>query len=215
MLCRVHRGDSPIEPVTWPTPDGSSLALALHQQHDKAVSRTSSDTLERRIAELESQAENQARDAYRAGLEEGRKAATAELEPAIQKLANSLQELSRVKARLRKEAESDLVKLTIAVAKRILRRELTVDPEALKGVIAAALERVALRELARVRVHPSHESLVRSHLSSAAGSAIEVVADTSLQAGDILFESSRGTVDASIDSQLREIERGFTDAFNG
>jgi flagellar assembly protein FliH len=128
----------------------------------------------------------------------------------MQRLAKSLEELSRFKSRLRKEAESDLVKLALAVARRILRRELTIDSEALQGVVSAALEKLQLRDLSRVRVHPSHEDAVRRHLS-AYNTSIQLAADSSLQPGGVVFETIRGTVDASIDSQLREIEAGFTD----
>jgi flagellar assembly protein FliH len=129
----------------------------------------------------------------------------------MQRIGKSLEELSRYKMRLRKEAEADLVKLALAVAKRILRRELSVDSEALQGVISAALEKLNVRELSQVRIHPSHEDAVRRHLSNTHGTSIQLVADNSLQPGDVLFETTRGTVDASIDSQLREIENGFAD----
>ena len=44
-----------------------------------------------------------------------------------------------LRARIRKETESDIVTLTVAIARRVLRRELSVDPEAIHGVVKAAL----------------------------------------------------------------------------
>jgi flagellar biosynthesis/type III secretory pathway protein FliH len=32
-----------------------------------------------------------------------------------------------------------------------------------------------------------------------------------MQCGDVIFETTHGNLDASIESQLREIERGFAD----
>jgi flagellar biosynthesis/type III secretory pathway protein FliH len=43
------------------------------------------------------------------------------------------------------------------------------------------------------------------------GQSIEVVADPAQPAGGIIFEISRGSLDASLDTQLREIERGLID----
>ncbi len=40
---------------------------------------------------------------------------------------------------------------------------------------------------------------------------IEVIADASLAPGGVMLESSRGLLDASVDTQLSEIERGFAD----
>jgi flagellar biosynthesis/type III secretory pathway protein FliH len=34
-----------------------------------------------------------------------------------------------------------------------------------------------------------------------------------LPVGAVVFETSRGSVDAGLDTQLREIERGFADVF--
>jgi flagellar assembly protein FliH len=181
------------------------------QQRGAREPAVDAEQLHYRISHLEAQAAAQAREAHEAGFAEGKRAAATELEPAMQRLAKSLEELSRYKSRLRKEAESDLVTLALAVAKRILRRELNVDTEALHGVINAALEKLQARDVSRVRVHPSHEAAVRKHLSNTSGASIQLVPDTSLQPGDVIFETARGTVDASIESQLREIEIGFTD----
>jgi flagellar assembly protein FliH len=212
MLCKIYQGTSAIEPALWPSADGSSPRRSTPGQQPGAGDQaTPTDQLQRRIAELEAQSEAHARQAHQAGIAEGRRAAAAELDPAMQRIAKSLEELSRYKSRLRKEAEADLVKLALAVAKRILRRELSVDSEALKGIVSAALEKLQVRELSQVRVHPTHEEAVRRHLPNTQGSSIQLVADNSLQPGDVLFETTRGTVDASIDSQLREIENGFAD----
>jgi len=41
--------------------------------------------------------------------------------------------------------------------------------------------------------------------------ALEVTADSSLQRASAIFETARGDLDASVETQLAEIERGFTD----
>ena len=40
---------------------------------------------------------------------------------------------------------------------------------------------------------------------------MEVVADSSREPGAIIFETARGNLDASVDAQLQEIERGLVD----
>jgi flagellar assembly protein FliH len=210
MWCKVYHGASAAEPVLWPSA-GGAFAPGPHKERGGQEQAPDVEQLQRRIAQLEAQVQAQAREAHQAGIAEGRRAAAAEVEPAIQRLAKTVEDLSRYKSRLRKEAESDLVTLALAVARRILRRELNVDAEALHGVITAALEKLQVRELSTIRVHPSHEEAVRRHLSSAHGMSIQLVGDSTLQPGDVLFETTRGTVDASIDSQLREIESGFAD----
>jgi flagellar assembly protein FliH len=61
-------------------------------------------------------------------------------------------------------------------------------------------------------VHPQQQAAVRQYLDRySLAATVELVADPSLQSGDLLFETTRGNLDASVDSQLREIERGFAD----
>ena len=105
-----------------------------------------------------------------------------------------------------------MVQLSLAIARRVLRRELAVDPEALHGLVLAALEKLAGQEICRVKVHPSHAAPVAAALPKpGAGPPIEVIADRSCEPGGIVFETARGNLDVSVESQLREIERGLAD----
>jgi flagellar assembly protein FliH len=112
---------------------------------------------------------------------------------------------------LRKQVEEEAVQLALAVSRRILRRELSIDPSALHGLVQAAFERVARQETTRVVVHPDQAVQVRAALASATTRNIEVVPDGSRESGTLIFETTRGSVDASLDSQLREIELGLAD----
>jgi len=177
------------------------------------------EALERAMAEREARwrAEMEAarKQAFEQGLEEGRRQAGAQLEAVLGRLARSIEEIAGLKARLRIEAEREVVELAVAVARRVLRRELHVDPEALLGLVKAAMEKASQREMTEVRVHPSHAALVRAHLARiGAPEAIEVVADASLEPGAVILETARGTIDASLETQLEEINRGLTDALH-
>lgn len=105
-----------------------------------------------------------------------------------------------------------MLKLSLSIARRILHRELATDPEALHGLVHTALQKLQNREISRVRVYPAGADSVKASLERiGAAPAIQVVADSSLKNGDLIFETSFGELDASIDSQLHEIQRGFAD----
>jgi flagellar assembly protein FliH len=172
--------------------------------------------LQNEIRRLERQWEQRVRDAHGAGLREGEAAghsrAAADLQPVFEKLARAIEGLAQLRPRLRRDAEADMVKLALAIARRVLRRELVVDPDALHGLVLGALEKLQGQEICRVKVHPSHAENVRAALQqSHAGSTVEIVADSSCAIGGIIFETARGNLDASVDSQLQEIERGLAD----
>jgi flagellar assembly protein FliH len=134
------------------------------------------------------------------------------MEPVMERLERTITELCGLRARLRKEAETDLVRLALAIARRILRRELAVDPDALHGLVLGALEKLQGQEICRVRVHPSHAGMVSGCLRQMAAVApVEVLPDASRELGTVIFETERGNLDASVETQLREIERGLSD----
>jgi flagellar assembly protein FliH len=168
------------------------------------------------LAQVERQNEERVREARAAGLREGEAAArnygAAELKRTLDRLAQSIQELAGWRARLRHEAEADLVRLALEIARRVVRREMAIDPDALRGLVTAALEKLRGQDISRVKVHPSHAALLAACLKQApGGNAVEVVADSSREPGAIIFETARGNLDASVDAQLQEIERGLVD----
>ena len=169
-----------------------------------------------RLAQLRQQYEQRVREAQAAGQRDGeatgRARAAAELQPAIDRMARAIEEIGGLRARLRAEAEADLVTLALAIARRVLRRELAIDPDALHGLVLGALEKLHGQEICKVKVHPSHAALVRESLRQNSASAhVEVIADPSREVGAIIFETMRGNLDASVESQLQEIERGLAD----
>lgn len=166
--------------------------------------------------ELEAQIQQQVRLAFESGLRDGEAAARQKLEGQVreltQQLAGAIADVVSSREEALRRAEGDIVRLSMEIARRIMHRELSVDPSALGGLIRAALEKVAAQQVHRVRIHPDQESVMRKCLEEIGRATdIEVVADPAQPRGGAIFESSRGSLDASVETQLREIERGLTD----
>jgi flagellar assembly protein FliH len=217
MPARVLRGVA-ADAVVWSeVPGERSSDGAFHALEGHALV-SASGTGPRRAEAPNPELEREfAAAAYQKGLREGAAAADqvrAQLEPVLARLARTIDDLAAGRENARHEADHDIVKLAVAVARRILHRELTVDPGALLGVVKAALEKVDARELHRVLVHPDDQAGVAAALA-ALGSPrrVEVAGEASLERGAVILEATRGTLDASIETQLQEIERGFADLF--
>jgi flagellar assembly protein FliH len=164
------------------------------------------------LREFQSRIERERAQAFEAGREAGRAAAQQELQAPLERVARSLDELAACRARYRKETEREVVQLALEIARRILRRELSIDPEAILGLVRAGLESISLREVLEVRLHPSHAETVRLCLKKmGAPAGLAVIADPHLEPGAVLVETRRGGFDASADAQLEEIQRGFAD----
>jgi flagellar assembly protein FliH len=186
-----------------PMPDVE--VLAARHQAESAVAVAERDRL--------------VRDAREAGRLEGettaREAAKAEVQPVLERLAASIQRASELPAQLRAQAEGDVVRLAVAIAQRILQRELHVDPEVITGLVRVGLEKVRMQDVTRVRVSPDHQLAVKECFARLAAAHVEVIADPVQEQGGMIFETSRGKLDVSIGTQLREIERGLTDRLRG
>ena len=202
-----------VRPVAW----RRSLAgpgKAVSSRTEKPFDELSQ--LRASLAEFKSVAEQQARQAYEAGSRAGEAAARQSLETQVstlvEKLSATIAEVAATRADTIRRAEADTVRLAVEIARRILHREVSVDTSALEGLIKAALEKLQSQEVYRVRVHPDQESIVRSCLEQMGRSpSIEVIGDALQSKGGAVFEISRGSLDASVDTQLSEIERGLAD----
>ncbi len=150
--------------------------------------------------------------AFEEGVKRGREEAAGEIGNANERLAQTLRDLHGLKKKIRHEAEADVVKLSLAIARRILHRELTADPDSVQGLVYAGLQKLQNREISQLRVSPGAVGPVRNALERVgAYPAITVTPDPRLPGGGIVFETALGELDASVETQLQEIERGFAD----
>ncbi|MBS1858438.1 MAG: hypothetical protein JST11_23915 [Acidobacteria bacterium] len=212
MSCKVLEPGDPVgvEPVVWRAASGAVSAPGV------AAPPGETAALRTQLAQAEQQCEQRVREARAAGAREGeaagRSRSQAEMQAALDRVAHSIDDLASLRARLRAQAEADLVKLALAIARRVLRREIALDPDALHGLILGALAKLQGHEIARVRVHPSHASSLTACLrQNLSAGNIEIVPDPSHEVGSLIFETPRGNLDAGVESQLAEIERGLAD----
>jgi flagellar assembly protein FliH len=208
-----------IRPFTWRTIASAeeTFTPGLTGAHSKGPVQND-EVFQRRIAQSESVAEERILQSREDGLREGealgRARAEEQVRAAVDRLAASIARIDDYRTSLYRQVEMDAVKLAFAIARRVLRRELTVDPSAIEGLASAALDRLQSQESCRVRMHPNHVPALRAAIERLGmTSKVEVVADATQEIGAAVFELTRGSLDASVDAQLREIERGLADRF--
>jgi flagellar assembly protein FliH len=210
MSSRVIRPEDDVEitPIAW-----RASGVSVTQTRDMSRSHVS----ETRISDIQQEAEARVRTAYNQGLAAGeaaaRERAQQKLDPVLHGLNKIIAELAALKKHVRAEAEDDAVKLAIAIARRVLYRELATDPEAILGLVKAAFSKLNARETQRLRLSPSDAAMIQEHRAKLQiPPGLEIAPDGSLTPGSAIFETSRGDLDASIETQLSEIDRGLTDA---
>jgi type III secretion protein L len=165
------------------------------------------ETAEAEAAKIRASAETVREEARRKGYAEGYDKGASEWAEAVRTARASV--ASAVEA-----AKPQIVRMALRVAEKVLRRKLESDPDALLPMVDEALRSLSAQQQARVviRAHPDDRAVLevrRSHwLDRNPGiEALQVVADESFPRGGCRIESDFGMVDATIDTQLRVIER--------
>jgi flagellar assembly protein FliH len=159
----------------------------------------------------------------RTGEREGRSAAGAELELQMDEmlsrerasLAETVKQFSCARERYFLDVEREVVRLSLAIAARVLHREAQMDPLMLAGVVRVALEKMADRTGVVLRVRPADVTAWEDALRTIERSERPLVMeDAALNQGECVLETKMGTVELGVSAQLEEIERGFFDLLN-
>ena len=157
--------------------------------------------------------------AYEKGRVEGRAEAEAEIQKRLaiaraetdDRIGALMGGIARQVRAFTASLEHDAYQFSLAVAERIVKREIARDDEVVVRQVREAIRRIVGVETIRLRIHPDDEALVRSHRAELLASAdsirdVAIEPDDSLERGGCVIESSSGNVDARIATQLRQID---------
>lgn len=108
-------------------------------------------------------------------------------------------------------AESQVVKLALAIARRVLAREVEADEMHLTATVQAALARVHDGSTSILRVRVGEQPKWEALFAKGRDGAVTVVGDAHLEAGECVLETDVGRVELGVQVQVAEIERGFGD----
>jgi flagellar assembly protein FliH len=154
---------------------------------------------------------------YEKGLAEGEARARAEFEKTLASLRGELSEALRQFAAQREgyfqRVESEIVQLALSIARKILHREVQMDPLLLTGIVRVALESLNDGTQVRLRANPQEIPFWRDYFSRSTDivPAPELMGDASLASGSCALETELGSTHISLETQLKEIEQGFLD----
>lgn len=143
-------------------------------------------------------------EGFEQGLQEGREAARQEVARKVQQLDKVIREVSAPFAELDERAEEEFVRLALALAKQIIRREIQTQPGQIVAVVREALSMLSGSATdIKIHVHPEDAETLREHMSKEEQSRIyEVVDDSTVSRGGCRLRSSSSLIDATIEKQF-------------
>ena len=153
-------------------------------------------------------------NAYQQGRKDGRAEAVRELSQTVQVLRNAARVYESEKSRAAGAADEQSITLALAIAKKLLGREIATG-EAVRSVLRRALAQAPAHQALRARLHPEDLRAIEQsrQLLNKNGEPLpeELVlcADPSVSRGGCVLESSVGQVDARMETQLELIEQAL------
>lgn len=176
--------------------------------------------------EVDSLREKAYKEGYAAGEDKGRAAGETEGLHEVQLDWKNLMlesealinELQTSRMGILKSSEEEMLKLIIAFAKSVIKVEPIAQPEIILHNIDQALNRVSEVDKIVMRINLRDKSMCQAHkdqflarLSSV--SELRIVEDSTLSPGGIKIETGVGTIDATIESQAKELEKALLEKF--
>ncbi len=143
---------------------------------------------------------------YAQGERAGLEAAAARSELVLRRLSGTIQELQELKTDILQRTEQQVVQLSLAIARRIVHREASLDRELVATMARVALDRLGRSATATIRLHPDDLAAVTHGRTDIDQDGVaQFVADPMVRRGGCLVQSDLGLVDVSLDAQIDEI----------
>lgn len=151
------------------------------------------------------------RDAFAKGYAQGERAgaeaAGTRADGMLRRLAQTVEELASLRSEIIRRTERQTVQLVLAIAERVVQREVAIDRGLLVGMARAALDRLGDNGSATIRLHP--EDLKAIGAAAVDEGPVRIIADAVVTRGGCLVQSDFGFMDVSPDAQFRELARAL------
>lgn len=155
-----------------------------------------------------------------AGAAQGREDAMKSMSERLESIANGWDEalagLMASRDAIREEARRDLLRLSLAIAERVLGRLPAHEPSLVEHQVSGAIEMLAGSTSLRITLNPEDVPVVEQHLpsvmSTIRGSAdadVSIEIDPEMVRGGCVIKAGDGEIDARLDVQMSRIVSGL------
>ncbi len=132
-------------------------------------------------------------------------------------MSQAVEEVNRAKQSFLKHWEGSAISLATAIAQRIVRRELTRQPEITISLIREALELATGTDKIRLHLNPIDFEALGDEVNQITKkmgilASTEVISDPHTQQGGCQVITEFGVIDQQIKTQLAQIERELSQA---
>lgn len=171
---------------------------------DKSPSENDELSLNQKIEAIE-------KEAYEKGFEAGEKAGFSIGEQKviilIEKLEAMLKELTSLKEQILRELEPEIIELALSIARKIIIKELTTNPDEIVEMTKEALKKITRTGQIIIKINPSLYNLFIKHKPEITEIHKDIVFDTDQSVSHSLIISPEEEIVTDIDEQLKNLIR--------
>ncbi len=195
-------------------------ALELEQARAQAAADADQNMKQAYASGYSSGEQDGFKKGYEDGYGKGKNAASEEAAGAVSMMSQVIDQLKMYHTEILAESQNDIVKMALAVAEKVLHKEIMTDPTTVLAVVKNALSKVSFKKQFVIHVNPldievlkgsSDEirAVVQNHES------IKFKASPQVEPGGCIVQTESGVVDAQIDRQFGEVQEAVLKAVEG
>lgn len=198
------------------------LQKARNEAHELLDNAREEAELTRSKAKEEAQQlrEKAFQEGYQEGIESARQAMEAEINKTNQQCQQILEEARNTKLAMFRTSEADMIRLCLAVAKRVVATEVTTNPQVVVAILEEALSYIDQPDNLTLYVNQKDlevilELMQTQNFSDIGSKAnLQVQVDNRISPGGLKLDSESGTVDARIETRLANVEKAFQEVLS-
>lgn len=193
------------KPWDYDNPGGGSLAGEEPEPQAEdilAAAREKAEEIERQAYE----------DGFEQGQKDGRELGRRSLEEVVHRFSNLASDLEREREGLFHYREGLLLDLVLLVSSKLVARELSLHPEAVRQIIEEGFRQVASLEGLKLCVSPPDYEILRQENLESWPPGVELAIDGTLTPGGFRLETALGEVDGTRETRWALVEQTIQEA---
>jgi len=157
--------------------------------------------------QAENELEQLQQQAYAAGMQAGKEESVTEFASLAQALVSAAQNFQSELASIRESMQHETIGLSMAIARQVVMRELSTQPDAIGDILRQLLGDAEGRNVLAVRLHPEDAArLAALPMAEILTQAeIQIRHDADLTPGGCIVETGFGKLDARVETRLAEM----------
>lgn len=154
--------------------------------------------------------------AFNSGLTEGKNQSEESMAGLCKTLSEAVDSVTTLREKIMREAEEDLLRLSLSIARKIIQQEVSHDRRILAKLVSEAVRNTSEHEEIVIRLNPEDHKVVSSntrvYLADVGNQRrMSLKADDCIPLGGCVVDTETGTIDARFEAQLEEIYNKLTE----